>query len=315
MSGTDLAIGIDFGATTLKAGVVYQSHVIDHAQPISTLEFDTPAELIEAMVKTVEELRARHPGVVALGAGVPGFVDFDQGLIHNLTNVPSWVSIPLRRILEEKTGMATVVDNRANCMGMAEWRCGAARGLKDAIFVNSETGVGAAVIANGSLVRGSRFGAGEIGQTSIDWQGRKGEYGNLGALEEYVGNAGAAESACKAYAEAGIRKSAQECTPAAMITAAHMGDPVAIEHWKRHGRMIATAVMNCCWLLNPEVIVLGGSFTRAGELFFQPFREHLFSQLSAPFADHLMVVPSAFGPEAGTIGAAALALEGASLAV
>lgn len=180
--------------------------------------------------------------------------------------------------------------------------------MKDVVFINVETGVGGAVIANGQIIRGARFGAGEIGQCTIDWNGRVGEYGNLGALEEYTANARFSEDASKAYEAAGVKKSARECGLTAMIRAAHGGCPVANAHWDRYARMMAGAAMNCCWLLNPEAVVLGGSVTRAGELLFRPFREHLFAQLSGPFKDHLLVVPSAFGPEAGTIGAAAIAL-------
>ena len=71
--------------------------------------------------------------------------------------------------------------------------------------------------------------------------------------------------------------------------------------------MLATAAMNCCWLLNPDAIVIGGGVARAGDLLFRPFNHHLLSQLSGPFKDRLMVIPAAFGHEAGTIGAAALA--------
>ena len=73
--------------------------------------------------------------------------------------------------------------------------------------------------------------------------------------------------------------------------------------------MLATAMMNACWLLNPEAIIIGGGVARAGELLFKPFREHLLSQLSGPFKDSLAILPAKFGHEAGTIGAAALALE------
>jgi glucokinase len=73
--------------------------------------------------------------------------------------------------------------------------------------------------------------------------------------------------------------------------------------------MLATAMMNACWLLNPEAVIIGGGVARAGELLFKPFREHLLSQLSNPFKDNLAILPAKFGHEAGTIGAAALALE------
>lgn len=309
MNKSHLAIGMDFGVVQVKIGVVYQSHVIDQAPPIPTREFDRPEELIEVMVRTVGDLREKHPGVVALGLGMPGFVDFDRGIVHSMTNVADWVSVPVRRILEEKTQLPVVVDNRANCMAIAEWRCGAARGLRDVVFVNVQTGVGGAIIANGRLIRGSRHGAGEIGQTSIDWMGRPGKYGNAGALEKYLGLDEIEADAKAAYAAAGIEKSAADCTLNALVGAAHRGDSIAAAVWKSAGSMLATALANTCWLLNPEAVVIGGCVTRAGDLLLTPLRQHLFQQLSDPFRDHLMVLPAALGTEAGTVGAAALALE------
>jgi glucokinase len=309
MSESRLAVGIDFGAATVKAGVVYQSHVIDHAPHLATREFGEPAELIEAMVRCVTELREKHPGVSALGVGLPGFVDFHKGWVHALTNVPQWESIPLGRILEEKTGLPTVIDNRANCMAEAEWKCGAARGLDDLIFINLDTGVGGAVIANGRMIRGSRHVAGEIGQSSIDWRGRVGEFANAGALEKYLGTAEILADTREAYSNAGQEKPSGEVTLAALVSAAHKHDSVAMARWDEIGGMLAAAIANACWLLNPEAVVVGGGITRAGELLFKPLREQLFARLSYPFKDHLMVVPAAFGTESGTIGAAALALE------
>ena len=84
---------------------------------------------------------------------------------------------------------------------------------------------------------------------------------------------------------------------------------MAVAQWEEIGRRVATSVMNCCWLLNPEAIVIGGGIARAGDLLFDPIKKHLFSQLSGPFKDQLKVLPATFGHEAGLIGAAALARE------
>ncbi|MES2659891.1 MAG: ROK family protein [Verrucomicrobiota bacterium] len=309
MSDSPLTIGIDFGGTTVKIAVVFQSHIIDSAPPIATQEFSNREELIDAMVRVVEDLRTRHPGIAAVGVGMPGFVNFEKGLIYHLTNVRDWESVPLKALLEDRIKLPVIVDNDANCMAIAEWKCGAGRGFKHVIFIAMGTGVGGAIIANGQMIRGAFHGAGEIGQTSIDYQGRPGHYGNLGALEEYVGNGEIAAKAREAYTDAGVAKSLGECSPAALAAAAHHGDPIAQAQWDDIGRLTATAIMNCCWLLNPEAIVLGGGVARAGELIFKPVKEHLFSQLSGPFKDHLMVLPATFGHEAGIIGAAALARE------
>jgi glucokinase len=309
MPDSPLTIGIDFGGTTVKTAVVFQSHIIDHAPPIATQDFASHEDLIDAIVRIVEDLRARHPGVAAIGVGMPGFVNFETGMVYNLTNVEGWASVPLKQILQAKIGLPVVVDNDANCMAYAEWKCGAGRGFKDVVFIAMGTGVGGGVIANGQMIRGARYGAGEIGQSSIDYHGRPGHYGNLGALEEYVGNREIAAMAWDAYAAAGIHKSVEECSPAALAAAAHHGDAIAFAQWNEVGRMLATAAMNVCWLLNPEAIVIGGGVARAAELLFNPFKEQLFKQLSGPFKDHLRVMPAAFGHEAGMIGAAALAHE------
>ena len=309
MTDSSLTIGIDFGGTTVKIAVVQESQIIDHAPPIATQEFEGHEDLVDAMVHTVENLRARHPGVAAVGVGMPGFVDFEKGLVYGLTNVRGWEKVALKRILEGRIGLPVLVDNDANCMAYAEWKCGVGRDLQHVVFISLGTGVGGGIIANGQMVRGAFHGAGEIGQTSIDYQGHAGHYGNFGALEDYVGNNEITARARDRYTAAGISKPLDQCTPAALAAAAQNGDSIAAAQWEEVGRILATAAMNCCWVLNPQAIVLGGGVARAGDLLFTPFKKHLFAQLSGPFKDHLLILSAAFGHEAGVIGAAALARE------
>jgi glucokinase len=309
MSDTALAIGIDFGGTSVKMGVVRGHEIIDHAPPIATQDFDSPGELMATMIRVVGDLRSRHGSVRAVGIGMPGFVDFEKGVVSGLTNVRGWDNVALKAELEAKLGLPVAADNDANCMAYAEWKQGAGKGCRHLVCVALGTGVGGGIIANGQMVRGAKFGAGEIGQSSIDFQGRKGHYGNLGALEDYIGNREIAADALAAYGAAGIKKDIEDCSPAALAEAAERGDAIALACWNQIGRMLATAMMNTCWLLNPEAIVIGGGVARAGDLLFAPFREHLLRQLSAPFKDGLAILPAAFGHEAGTVGAAALALD------
>lgn len=309
MTDTPLAIGVDFGGTTIKMGVIQGDRLIDSAPPIATQDFDGPESLIDAMVSVIHQLRERHQGICAIGVGMPGFVDFENGLVHNLTNVRGWVEIPLKKLLFEKTSLPTVVENDANCMAYAEWKRGAGRGLKHLVAITMGTGVGGGIIVNGQMVRGARYGAGEIGQTSIDYQGRSGAYGNRGALEDYVGNNEIAADARNAYEAKGIYKNISDCSPAALAHAAGQGDEIALQLWDDIARKLATTVMNCCWLLNPEAIVVGGGVAKAGDLLLAPLEKHLFAQLSGPFKDHLRILPACFGSEAGMVGAATMALE------
>ena len=313
MSENSLTIGIDFGGTSVKTGVVRGSEIIDSAPPIATQEFDGPDSLIATMVRTVEDLRLKHPGICAVGVGMPGFVHFEKGVVFNLTNVRGWQDIPLKDLLQEKLKLPVVADNDANCMAFAEWKLGAGRGFQHLVCASLGTGVGGGIIVNGQMVRGANYGAGEIGQTSIDFQGRRGHYGNLGALEDYIGNREIANDALAAYQAAGISKDLEDCSPAALAEAARHGDAIAINCWDTIARMLATSMMNACWLLNPEALIIGGGVARAGDILFTPFREHLTKQLSGPFKDSLAILPAKFGHEAGTIGAAALALEEAVL--
>ncbi|MFC7336978.1 ROK family protein [Haloferula chungangensis] len=315
MPETPLAIGVDIGGTSIKIGVVYRSNVIEQTEPIPTQDFDGPEPLIDVVVQHVEELRSRHRGIAGVGVGVPGFVNFEQGIVHNLTNVEGWENYRLKAVLSEKFELPVVVDNDANCMTYAEWKRGSGRGLDHLVAITLGTGVGGGVVANGALLRGARFAAGEVGQMSIDWKGREGRYNNYGALEEYIGNNEIAAIAVQAYKDAGQEKTLEDCTPAKLSVAAHRNDEVAIELWDLIGAKLGSAVMNCCWLLNPQAVIIGGGVAKAGDLLFSPLTAHLYSQLSGPFKEHLMVLPARFGNEAGMIGAAAQSLEAAGVTI
>lgn len=303
------ALGIDFGGTSVKFGVVQGHDVIDSAPSIATDDFTEPAPLIDAIVRVVEDLRKRHLAISAIGAGVPGFVNFRTGTIHNLTNVSGWTNIPLREILHQRTGLSVTVENDANCMAYAEWKEGAGRGREHLICITLGTGVGGGIITHGHMLRGANSVAGELGQMSIDYQGRKGAYGNLGSLEDYIGNNEIAADAREFYAAKGIERSVTECTPAALSEAANSGDKIAVQIWENIASKLATAIMNACWLLNPEAIVIGGGVAKAGALLFGPLEKSLHAQLSPAFCEHLAILPAHFCNDAGIIGAAALALE------
>jgi glucokinase len=303
------ALGIDFGGTSVKFGVVQGHEVIAQAPAIATEDFNDSQPLIDAIVYVIEDLRSHHPEISAIGVGVPGFVDFPTGTIHNLTNVKGWKNIPLRDILHTRTGLPVTVENDANCMAYAEWKLGAGTGKDHLVCITLGTGVGGGIITHGHMLRGARSVAGELGQTSIDYQGRKGAYGNLGSLEDYIGNNEIAADARETYASHGIEKSIAECSPAALSQAAAQGDEIAIEIWRGIARKLACTVINACWLLNPAAIIIGGGVAKAGKLLFDPLRQCMEAQLSPAFLDGLEILPARFSNDAGIIGAATLAHE------
>ena len=302
-----VAVGVDFGGTSVKLGVARGADLLEVDEPIPTAGFNGPHALISEMARRVEKLRTRHPEICAVGVGVPGLVDFDHGFVHELTNVPGWKHVPLKTILGEMTGLPCIVENDANAMTYAEWRYGAGEGLKNVIGITLGTGVGGGLVLDGRMYRGSKFSAGEIGQMSVDFDGVSGHYGNLGALEKYVGNAQIAEHAQRRYAQAGVHKEVEDCTPKAIADAAHEGDDVARQIWAEIADWLGTALASIAWLLNPDAFIIGGGVAQAGPLLFEPLEKRVCSMLSTVVWESLKILPARFSNEAGIIGNAALA--------
>ncbi len=315
MSDIPLAIGIDFGGTSVKSGVLYRGNIIEEAPRIDTQNYEEAEPLIQELAQVISDLRKNHPTIKAIGVGMPGFVDFPTGLVHNLTNVEGWHRIPLKMRLEELTELPVTVENDANCMAYAEWKRGTGRGMKHLIAITLGTGVGGGIILDGKMIRGANSVAGELGQTTIDHQGPRGTYGNLGALEDYIGNREITKLALDTYASKGEPKSKEECSPEKITKAALLGEQTAIGIWEDVATKLASALMNCCWLLNPEAIIIGGGVAKAGSLLFAPLDHALRAQLSRPFKENLRILPARFGNEAGIVGAATLALEQAGFDV
>ncbi len=304
------SIGIDFGGTTIKSGLVEDGEIIQRAEAIDTLHTGDSSSIIEALLSRILDLRRARPDTVAIGVGLPGIVDGVKGIVHRLSNVPGWNDVPLSDILRRRTGLHAAIENDAKSMAYGEWRYGAALNGRNVVCMTLGTGVGGALILDGRLFRGSGLGAGEIGQTSIDFQGRTGNYGNLGALEKYVGNAQIAERGRQLYEKAGKMVPPEQCTPAALDAAARAGDPVALQLWAQLGLEIGVALANVVWLLNPDAIVIGGGVAKAGNLLFEPILRTIRATTMPTFYENLKVVSAALGNDAGIIGSATLALDG-----
>jgi glucokinase len=304
-------IGIDFGGTAVKIGVCRGGELLYQDEPIETKAHPGSNALICAMAERVAKLRERYPEICAVGVGVPGLVDFEHGYIHVLTNVPGWKNVPFKTILEEKTGLHAVIENDANAMTYAEWRYGAAQGKTNVVAMTLGTGVGGGLVLNGQLFRGSSYSAGEIGQMSIDSDDleKVGAYGNHGALEKFVGNAQITQHAMKRYAQAGMIKKAEECTPKLIAKAAGAGDEIARQVWNEVADWLGTAIGSIAWLINPDVVVIGGGVAQAGALLFEPLERKVHSMLSTVVWEKLQIVPARFKNEAGIIGNAALAAD------
>lgn len=209
------ALAVDFGGTSIKMGVTAGDRILATADRIPTTMFESPQAIIDAMVATALVLREQFPTACVMGMGMPGWCDYYKGVLYQLTNVKVWDhEIPVKEMMERAVGLPVVLDNDANCMAYAEWKLGAGRGMSSLVCLTMGTGIGGGIVLQDRILRGRRFSAAEVGQTSIHYQGKTGPFGNRGAIEEYIGNNELAAEAVRRYTGAGIDKTVDEWHPA-----------------------------------------------------------------------------------------------------
>jgi glucokinase len=308
-SNPSLAIGIDFGGTSIKSALVSEASILARGRTIDPQATGSAENTMREMEAVIRELCTGLPGLVPVGIGLPGLVDSEHGIVHKLSNVPGWVEIPVAAILSERLGVRVILENDANAMAYAEWRFGAAVNTRHALCVTLGTGVGGGLILDGKVFRGAQLSAGELGHTSIDYRGLAGPYGNFGCLESYVGNQAISNRALAAYAAARVLPPSPECSPRDLSSAAEKGCAIALTLWEEVGNELGAAFANAIWLLNPDAIVVGGGVAQAGPVLFDPIVRSLRARTSPVIHEHLRIVNAALGNDAGAIGCAALALD------
>lgn len=303
------AVGIDFGGTSIKSGLVVDGEIVHRGNPIDTQALGGPDGIIEALVTLIGQLGEHGEPIAAIGIGLPGIVDSVNGIVHELTNVPGWTETPLRKIMQERTGLPVTIENDAKAMAYGEVKYGAARSGRHVICVTLGTGVGGALIIDRKIYRGAKLAAGEIGHMSIDYRGRSGPYGTVGGLEEYIGNQQIAERAQERYRQAGRKLSIEECSPRCLSELANAGDAIAKQMWEDLGQELGAALASVVWIINPDTIVIGGGVAKAGDLIFAPVLRTIRERTLDIIHNDLRVLPAALGNDAGIIGNAALALD------
>lgn len=310
MSEQQLAIAVDFGGTGIKIGVTRGAELVDKAAPLPTQDFDSPESIMAAMCATMKELQRKHPQVVAVGLGMPGWVDFYKGVLYQLTNVPVWNhQVPVREVMERELELPVVLDNDANCMGYAEWKLGAGRGLDSLLCLTLGTGIGGCIVVHDRILRGRNISAAELGQTSVAFDGRVGPFGNRGAVEEYIGHNEFTADAVARYAEAGIRKTVPECSPYQLELAARAGDAIALQLYRDFAEKLGCLIMNMIYAFVPSACIIGGGVSKAGDLLFNPLQACLKEQLFPVHYENLRLLPARFGADAGLIGAGLMAAD------
>ncbi len=303
-------IGVDLGGTKLLAGAVDADLTVHHRTNRPALGLDQ-SELVEMVAHAVEGVRKAVGGAVsAVGFGIPCTFDSRTGMAVQAVNLPLH-DIRFADVMAERLELPVVVDNDANCAVLGEWWVGAARGSRHAIGITIGTGVGGGIILEGRLYHGASDLAGEIGHTTIDTEGRRCKCGNYGCLEAYASGPNIALRAIEAI-EAGaetrlpnyVGGDMTRITAQTVYEAAHDGDELALEVVNDTAKFLGAGVANLLNLFNPEVVVICGGVTLAGDRLFIPLRRETARRAFKPAVAACRIVPGELVGTAGVYGAA-----------
>lgn len=306
------AIGVDLGGTKMLLGVLDpDSKVVWESREGSTGHDES--ELVELLVREVEEARAERAGVKAVGLGIPATIDHDKGLAVSAVNLPI-DNLPVRDVVAERIGLPVFVDNDANLAALAEHRFGAAQGARNAVVLTVGTGIGGGLILGGELYRGATGAGAELGHVVIDIDGPRcqGNCPNHGCVEAFASGTALGREGREAAArepESALGKllaEGAEIDGRAVTEAALEGDEVAIATVALIGRRLGVALSGFANIFEPETIVIGGGVMAAGELLLEPARRELAARALPPM-NRTPVVAAQLGYDAGMIGAAAMA--------
>jgi glucokinase len=317
--GTGILLGIDVGGTKVAfalggADGGVRARRRRPTAPSGRLEDDLAGIAADARA-LLAEAGVRPGELAAVGVSLPGPLDPEAGLVLSPPNLPGWDRAPVRDRLAEALGAPVYLENDANAAALAEWHFGAARGLRDVVYLTMSTGVGGGLILDGRLYRGVLSSAGEIGHVPIEWGGEPCACGQAGCLEAYVGGAAwtrrlraLAPVAGRVTALAGGREAVR---PEHLVAAAREGDAFARDEMARWCDYVARGIVTLSFVLAPEAVVLGTIAVAAGEaLAFGPIRAQVARHVWPHLAPRLHILPAALGAELPYLAGLSVAVEG-----
>jgi glucokinase len=246
--------------------------------------------------------------LAGLGIASPGAVDVARGIVPNAPQLPGWQDVPLARLLGERFGLPTLLENDASAAALGEHRFGAGRGSRYMLYITVSTGVGGGIIIDGELYRGKSGAAGELGHVIIDMNGPACGCGAHGCLESLASGTAIAKRG-ELLAESGdslilarLRKEEGPVTAEMMERAATMGDAASREAFRQAGHYFGVALAGFVNVFDPEVIVIGGGVAKAGDLLLEQARVTMESLAMTQPLKGLRLTASALGDFAGALG-------------
>jgi glucokinase-like ROK family protein len=271
-------------------------------------------KLIAAIHNINKDFGVKWEKMAGIGVAAPGLIDKKGTML--ITPNFGWKDTPLGEILKKEFHIPVFVDNNVNAMALAEFEFGKGQGARNFVFINVGMGIGAGVVINGKLFHGESNCTGEIGHTTVDYNGPKCSCGNKGCLEVMASGPAIAKRAIKAIKEGEksliyklVNRDLNQVTAEIVSKAANQGDKLGLNIMEETGEYLGTGVANIINLFNPELVIVGGGVTQAGDLIFKPLKKAVQKRAFSVSAEIAKIVPASLGKDCTVIGAAALVLK------
>ncbi|MGB6874199.1 MAG: ROK family protein [Dehalococcoidia bacterium] len=317
----DLILGVDLGGTKILTAVTNSRGKIlsrDHSiTPAPKGHEAVIQSILESAYRALEQANVAISELTAVGIGAPGLSNPETGILLTSPNLPGWRDVPLRDIMQERLGKKTFLINDANAAALGEFYFGAARGVRNFIYITLSTGIGGGIVIDGKIYGGTIGAAGEVGHMTIDDEGPICNCGNRGCWETLASGTALAREAkhrikegvmtsILEYAEGDVEK----VTAQAIHSAAEQGDSLAKELIARTGYYVGVGLANLINIFNPELIVIGGGLSNIGDMLLEPAFKVAGERAYKEAFEVVRFASAELGRNSGVLGAAAFALQG-----
>lgn len=311
-----LYLGIDLGGTHIACGVCDKEGRIISKEETPTLP-DRPFEQVVrdmglCALEAIRKAEAVPNDIAAIGIGIPGIANNDTGRVIFCTNL-GWNDVPLTEELQKYVNKPVYIENDATVAGFAESVAGVSKGCRSSVFLTLGTGVGGGIIVNGKPWTGAHGVASELGHLTIELDGIPCTCGKDGCLERYCSATALirmGKEACQVHPRCDLAQRVNgdlsKLTAKTVIDSARSGDEISMHLFHRYARYLALAINNVVSFLDPEMVVLGGGVSNAGEFLLNAVKEKLPYFLMFKTMPYCDVQLARLGNEAGIIGAAML---------
>ncbi|WP_337103614.1 ROK family protein [Paenibacillus sp. YIM B09110] len=311
-------IGIDLGGTNIKSAIFNSAFQTLHERSDPTEAAKGPDHVLNRMKEIIQQMLADEgidqASIKCMGMGIPGLLDPETGLSIFSPNFQGWENIHVVDFMKRYFDFPVFIDNDVRVNLYGEWLFGAGVGYSNAVLITLGTGLGSGIVNDGKVVYGTTSSAGEIGHMNMYREGRPCRCGSSGCLGRYVSAIGMVRTLTEKLEEGrtSILTEWTENDPAAitarMISDAYdQGDSLAIEVMHETGGILGFGLGNVINLLNPEIIIVGGGMSAAGDRLLSPVRDTVAKHALKLSSSACKIEQAKLGGQAGMIGAAAYA--------